>query len=320
MLLITNVKPTLCVIGRPRVRELVAELRAEWEELDTRIEAIDEELAAEAQDNDACRRLMEIPGIGPQTATALVSAIGNGQALDRGRDVAAWLGLTPREEWTGGRQRLGGISKRGNGYLRTLLVHGARSSLETLSERPDALGAWLRRLLASKPERKVVIVALAARLARIAWALLSGEKRFQPPGRPAARRRSTHPRLVCKPESMEERSHRRLGNLSARMALRGRNRYEDQGARNPSWYRNPRVPLRGRIYSRRPIYPVETAPHLQTRGRTIYSDEPWSGQASGGARAPVGAPVRPWDSRTNATGNAASRPRCLETVNHHRCR
>ncbi len=164
----------------PRIRELITELRAEWAELDRRILAIDEELAAEAKANEACRRLLEVPGIGPQTATALVAAVGNGKAFDRGRDLAAWLGLTPRERSSGGKQKIGPISKSGNRYIRTLLVHCARSSLDTLAKRADGLGAWLRRMLASKPERNVVVVALAARLARIAWALLSGEKRFQP--------------------------------------------------------------------------------------------------------------------------------------------
>ena len=164
----------------PRVPELLAELRAEWQELDRRVPDIDAELLVEAKGNDACRRLLEVPGIGPQTATAIVAAIGNGKAFDRGRDLPSWLGLTPRENSRGGKQRLRSITKRGNRYLRTLLVHCARSSLDTLAKRPDGLAAWLRRMLASKPERNVVVVALAARLARIAWALVSGEKRFQP--------------------------------------------------------------------------------------------------------------------------------------------
>ena len=112
-----------------------------------------------------------------QTATALVATIGNAEAFEKGRDVAAWLGLVPREHSSGGKQRLGGISKRGNRYVRMLLVHCARSGLETLAQRTDPLGQWLRRLLLHK-DRRVVIVALAARLARIAWALLSSGQRF----------------------------------------------------------------------------------------------------------------------------------------------
>ena len=100
-------------------------------------------------------------------------------APSKGRDFAAWLGLTLRESSTGGKQRLGRISKRGNQYLRTLLVRRARSGLDTLSKRRDRLGAWLRRQLESK-QQSVVIVALAARLARIAWALLHKGGRFAP--------------------------------------------------------------------------------------------------------------------------------------------
>jgi transposase len=112
------------------------------------------------------------------TATALVAAVGNGSAFDRGRDLAAWLGLTPREYSTGGKQRLGGISKRGNKYLRTLLIHGARAALPHLAERPDRLGVWLRGLLA-RVHRNVAVVALAGKLARIAWAVLAGERSYQ---------------------------------------------------------------------------------------------------------------------------------------------
>ena len=161
------------------VRELLGEMLEEWWELEGRIAKINRCLQAEAQANEACRRLLEVPGIGPQTATALVATIDTGNAFEKGRDFAAWLGLTPRESSTGGRQRLGRISKRGNKYLRTLLVHCARSSLNTLSKRQDRLGAWLRRQLETK-ERSVVIVALAARLARIAWALLNKGERFAP--------------------------------------------------------------------------------------------------------------------------------------------
>ena len=159
------------------MRALLAEMLAEWEELVARIEAINHELVAEARQCEACVRLREVPGIGAQTATALVAAVGDGKAFEKGRDLAAWLGLTPRENSTGGKQRLGGISKRGNRYVRTLLVHCARSGLETLAKRTDGLGKWLGRMLATK-DRRVVVVALAARLARIAWALLTSGQRF----------------------------------------------------------------------------------------------------------------------------------------------
>ena len=116
-------------------------------------------------------------GIGALNATALVAAVGNGAAFDRGRDLAAWLGLVPREYSTGGRQRLLGISKRGNKYLRTLLIHGARAALPYLAARDDRLGSWLRALLA-RVHRNVAVVALANKLARIAWAVLTGERSY----------------------------------------------------------------------------------------------------------------------------------------------
>jgi transposase len=162
----------------PRVCHLIEDMRAEWRDLDTRIDAFNAELSATAKADDACRRLCEIPGIGVLNATALVAAVGNGAAFDKGRDMAAWLGLVPREHSTGGKQRLLGISKRGNKYLRTLLIHGARAALPHLATRSDALGFWLRKLLV-RAHRNVVVVALANKLARIAWAVLTGARRYE---------------------------------------------------------------------------------------------------------------------------------------------
>lgn len=164
----------------PRIRLLIEDIRTEWRELDTRIKALDDELMATAKTVDTCRRLCEIPGIGALNATALMAAVSNGAAFGKGRDMAAWLGLTPREHSTGGKQRLLGISKRGNTYVRTLLIHGARAALPFLAARQDALGDWLRRLLV-RAHRNVVIVALANKLARIAWAVLSGTQPYRSP-------------------------------------------------------------------------------------------------------------------------------------------
>ncbi len=160
-----------------RVRHLIEDMRTEWRELDRRIDEFDVELIATARDDGACRRMCEIPGIGALNATALVAAVGNGAAFSKGRDMAAWLGLVPRQHSTGGKPRLLGISKRGNTYLRTLLIHGARAALPHLAARDDALGSWLRRLLA-RVHRNVAVVALANKLARIAWAVLSGSRRY----------------------------------------------------------------------------------------------------------------------------------------------
>ena len=146
-------------------------MRAEWRSLDERIDALNDDLAAHVRADDAASRLTSIPGIGVLGATALVAAVGDGEAFRRARDVPAWLGLVPKQMTTGGKPRLLGITKRGNIYLRMLLIHGARAALPSLSKQATPLGDWLRGLL-SRAHRNVVIVALAAKLARIAWASL----------------------------------------------------------------------------------------------------------------------------------------------------
>jgi transposase len=161
----------------PRVRALVEDLRAEWRELDRRIGAFDDEFAARARTDEAARRLATIPGIGVLNATALVAAIGAGEAFRRGRDLAAWLGLVPRQASTGGKPKLLGISKRGNKYLRKLLIHGARSALPSLSRSATPLGSWLRGLLI-RAHVNTAVVALANKLARIAWAVLRRGQKF----------------------------------------------------------------------------------------------------------------------------------------------
>jgi transposase len=154
-----------------RVRSLIQDMRAEWDGLDRRIEAFDDEFAAQAKTDDAARRLASIPGIGVLNATALAAAVGNAATFARGRDLAAWLGLVPRQMTTGGKPRLLGISKRGNKYLRKLLVQGARAALPSLSASTTPLGKWLQSLL-GRAHKNTVIVALANKLARIVWAVL----------------------------------------------------------------------------------------------------------------------------------------------------
>src|SRR5690349_14991400 len=155
----------------PRVWSLLNDMQAEWRALDSRIEALTDEFAARAKSDEAARRLATIPGIGVLTATALVAAVGNAATFRRGRDLAAWLGLVPRQATTGGRPKLLGISKRGNKYLRKLLIHGARSVLPALLSSDTPLGSWLRGLL-GRVHKNVATVALASKLARIAWAVL----------------------------------------------------------------------------------------------------------------------------------------------------
>ena len=126
---------------------LVADARAQWAELDRRIAAFDAEFVRWAKENEEARRLTTIPGFGAIVASALVAAVGRAESFDRGRDLAAWLGLVPRQFTTGGKPKLLGISKRGNKYLRKQLIHGARAALPYIAERDTPLGRWAKALM-----------------------------------------------------------------------------------------------------------------------------------------------------------------------------
>ena len=165
----------------PMIRVLLSQLRAQWQALDGEIAALDQQILRLARAHPLARQRMTIPGIGALIATALVAAIDAGQAFGRGRDLACWLGLVPRQDGTGGKVRLLGISKRGNGYLRRLLVHAARSLKRSAKHRADHLGAWLRGLEA-RAHPNVATVALAAKLARWSWAVLAHNQVFRPTG------------------------------------------------------------------------------------------------------------------------------------------
>lgn len=162
----------------PRIRILIVDMMARWQAVDNRIAAFDTEFAAEVKQNEAARRLISIPGIGALNATALVAAVGDARTFARGRDLAAWLGLVPRQATTGGKPRLLGITKRGSKYLRKMLIQGARAALPTLSRGNTRLGQWLRSLLA-RAHSNTVVVALAAKMARMVWALLRHGRTFE---------------------------------------------------------------------------------------------------------------------------------------------
>jgi transposase len=130
----------------PRMRNLVSLLWSEWKDLEQQIVAMNPEVEQIASSDPACQRLRQIPGIGPLVATAIVAAIGNGSAFHKGREFASWLGLVPRQHSTGGKARLFGISKRGNRYLRKILVHGARSAVLRVKRERSPFGAWLDAL------------------------------------------------------------------------------------------------------------------------------------------------------------------------------
>jgi transposase len=169
----------------PRVRVLLEDMLDQWRALDRRIKALDDEFAEMARTDPAARRLATIPGIGVMNATALVAAIGDGRTFSRGHDLSAWLGLVPRQATTGGKPKLLGITKRGSKYLRKLLIQGARAAMPSLARMSTPLGAWLRGLLA-RAHANTVVVALASKLARIAWALLRSETGFIAGGPAAA--------------------------------------------------------------------------------------------------------------------------------------
>ena len=141
---------------------------------------MDRAIQQTAKENEACQRLTEIPGVGPVTATALIGAVGNASAFGKGRNLAAWMGIVPGEYSSGGQQKLLGISKRGNKYLRTLFVQGARSVVQQRHKQTPGLSSWLAQLLAPA-HQNVVIVALANKLVRMAWAVLCKNERYRAP-------------------------------------------------------------------------------------------------------------------------------------------
>jgi len=167
--------PDLPTLARAVLRELYERIGA----LDLDILAQDRRIEAIARDSDPIQRIMAICGIGPLSATAIVASVGDATLFKNGRQFCAWLGLVPRQFSTGGKPRLGRITKRGDVYLRTLLVHGARSALNLLSKRTDRLATWVQNLVARRGYKKA-IVALAAKNARYVWAVLATGKDYRP--------------------------------------------------------------------------------------------------------------------------------------------
>jgi transposase len=158
--------------------EVFWHLYDEFLAVEKRLAYYDEKLAAIGQAHPECQRLQTIPGLGPVTATALIAAIGDATQFKNGRQLAAWLGLVPREHSTGGKPRLLGISKRGDVYLRKLLVHGARATLRWIGTKHDERSQWLKALMARRGKNRAA-VALANKNARIVWALLAHNQEYQ---------------------------------------------------------------------------------------------------------------------------------------------
>jgi len=158
------------------VRTALAPLARQIDSIDEEIAAIDDQLEAQVKADDTARRLMTIPGIGPITASAIVATLKDASAFASGREFAAFLGLTPRQNSSGGKERLGGITKMGDRYLRKLLVVGACAALNHRKGHNDALRVWADRLMARKPAKykfKLTAVAFANKVARIVFALMT---------------------------------------------------------------------------------------------------------------------------------------------------
>jgi len=165
----------LPALAREALGLLVEHLNA----LQVRIKALETELLVWHRSSAASRRLEAIPGVGIITATALVATIGDSSQFHSGRQLSAWLGLVPRQHSSGGKDRLGRISKRGDSYIRRLLVHGARTVLRWRRAKADTEAGWTEQLLARRPTN-VVLVAMANKTARVAWALLRHQRDYQP--------------------------------------------------------------------------------------------------------------------------------------------
>jgi transposase len=162
----------------PHFVTLLRELAEELRQVDDRVKVHDKRINGAAREDDRIRRLLEIEGIGPVSASAMVAAVGDAKQFASGRDMAAWLGLVPSQHSSGGKERLGSISKRGDTYLRTLLIHGARAALNVCGNKDDARSKWAHGL-ATRRNRNIATVALANKNARIAWAVLSKEETYR---------------------------------------------------------------------------------------------------------------------------------------------
>ena len=162
----------------PLFRETLDELATEMKHLDQRGELMQQKLEHIAGQSKSCQRLMTIPGVGLLTATALVAAIGDINVFKNGREMAAWLGLVPRQHSTGGKPTLLGISKRGDAYLRSLLIHGGRSVVRVAEKHNDKRNHWINAL-EQRRGRNITAVAVANKNIRIAWALLSQQTSFK---------------------------------------------------------------------------------------------------------------------------------------------
>ena len=161
----------------PIRQEIFADLYKQLISMEEKIHAYDTRIHKLCRESEVCQRLIQVPGVGPMTATALVAAIGDAKVFKNGRQMSAWLGLVPRQCSSGGKNILLGISKRGDRYLRSLLIHGARACLRHLCHKVDALSQWVKKLIQRRGYNKAC-VALANKNVRIIWALMSHNRQY----------------------------------------------------------------------------------------------------------------------------------------------
>lgn len=160
------------------MRQLFERLGENLKGMDKQVGELERQIKLWHRDSEPSRKLEAIAGIGPITASAYVASVGDAKSFKNARQVPAWLGMVPRQDGTGGKAKLGRISKRGDVYLRTLLIHGARAVIAQVERKPEQADGWLKKLLARR-NKNIAAVALAAKNARIAWALLAHERSYQ---------------------------------------------------------------------------------------------------------------------------------------------
>lgn len=172
--IIEDAENGLCV----PMRALMKALHAELASVDARLAALDEQVKAHASQDANAKRIQQLDGVGPITASAIVSSVGDAKQFKSGREFSAWLGMVPRQHSSGGKERLVGISKRGDSRLRTLLIHGARSALLASLHKTDRRSEWLRTLT-ERRNKNIATVALANKQARIIWAMLTRQEDYR---------------------------------------------------------------------------------------------------------------------------------------------
>ena len=160
------------------MRQLLRRLGENLKEMDEQVSELERQIKLWHRENEQSSKLEAIAGIGPITASAFVATVGDVHSFKNARQVAAWLGMVPRHKGTGGKATMGGISKRGDVYLRTMLIHGARTVVAQLERKRDASDGWLQKLVARR-NKNIAAVALAAKNARIAWAVLAHERSYE---------------------------------------------------------------------------------------------------------------------------------------------